>query len=71
MPLISTENYGLILQSVKKLLSFKADKDIVVRRDEIEDIDAIKLSTEMGFISPVSDEDGALYTDEKGDVYVL
>lgn len=71
MPLISTENYGLILQSVKKLLSFKADKEEVVRRDEIEDIDAIKLSAEMGFIEPVADADGALYTDEKGDVYVL
>ena len=71
MPLISTENYGLILQSVKKLLSFKADKGEVVRRDEIEDIDAIKLSAEMGFVEPVVDADGALYTDEKGDVYVL
>ena len=71
MPLISTENYGLILQSIKKLLSFKADKDAVVRRDEIEDIDAIKLSAEMGFISPISDEDGALYTDENGSIYIL
>ena len=71
MPLISTENYGLILQSIKKLLSFKADKDIVVRRDEIEDIDAIELSAEMGFISPVSDEAGALYTDENGSIYIL
>jgi hypothetical protein len=71
MSLISKENLSLVLRSINKLLSFKADKSEVVLRKEVEEIDAIELAAKMGLIFPISAEDGAVYIDEDGIVYSL
>ena len=71
MSLITKDNLSLTLKSLKKLLSFKADKAEVVLRNEVEEPDAIEIATNMGLVSPVSTEDGAVYTDENGALYSL
>ena len=71
MSLITKDHLSLILQSIKKLLSFKADKSEVVNRSEIEEIDAIEIVTALELVSPVAAEDGSIYTDENGDIYSL
>ena len=76
MPLISTENHGIVLQTIKKLLSMKADKSEVatkVDKSEVEEIDAIRLVMETNLIPhdvPIA-EDDSIYTDEKGVIYTL
>lgn len=71
MSLITKDHLSLTLKSLKKLLSFKADKSEVVLRNEVEEEDAIELVTEIGLISPVAAEDGSIYTDENGALYSL
>lgn len=71
MSLISKDNLSLTLQIIKKLLSFKANKDEVVLKDEVEEIDAIEIAVEAGLVSPVAAEDGSVYTDENGAMYSL
>lgn len=71
MSLISKDHLSLTLKSLKKLLSFKADKSEVVLRSEVEEIDAIELATNMGLVSPVAANDGSIYTDENGALYSL
>jgi len=74
MSLISKENLNIVLQSIKKLLSLKADKSELatkIDRSEIEEIDAIEIVTELELVSPVAAEDGSIYTDENGVLYSL
>lgn len=71
MSLITKDHLSLILQTIKKLLSFKADKSEVVLRNEVEEIDAIELVAKMGLVSPTAAEDGSIYTDENGVLYSL
>lgn len=74
MSLISKSNLNIVLQTIKKLLSLKADKFELatkIDRSEIEEIDAIEIVTELGLVSPVAAEDGSVYTDENGDMYSL
>lgn len=74
MSLTTKEHLSLILQTIKKLLSFKADKTEVatkIDRSEVEEEDAIQIVADMGLVSPIAAEDGAIYTDENGDVYIL
>jgi hypothetical protein len=71
MSLISKENLSLVLRSINKLLSFKADKSEVVLRNEVEEVDAIELAAKMGLVSPTAAEDGSIYTDENGAMYSL
>ena len=71
MSLIAKDHLSLILQTIKKLLSFKADKSEVVLRNEFEDTDAIKLATKMGLVSPAAAEDDCLYIDKNGNIYSL
>jgi len=74
MSLISKENLNIVLQSIKKLLSLKADKSELatkIDRSEIEEIDAIEIVTELDRVSPVAAEDGSIYTDENGVLYTL
>ena len=33
--------------------------------------DAIDLVAELGIVTPISDEDGSIYTDETGVIYIL
>ena len=71
MSLISKNQLNIVSQTIKKLLSFKADKAEVVFRSEIEEEDAIELATELNLVSPVAAEDGSIYTDENGVLYSL
>ena len=74
MSLITKQHLSLLLQTIKTLLSFKADKtdlDTKIDRSEIEESDAIELVAEIGLVSPAAADDGAIYTDENGDVYTL
>ena len=71
MSLISKEHLGLTLQTIKKLLSFKADRSEVILKSENEEKDAIELVADMGLVSPVVAEDGSIYTDENGALYSL
>ena len=65
MTLITKDHLSLILQSIKKLLSFKID------RSEVREIEAIQIATKTGLISPTVAEDGSIYTDENGVLYTL
>lgn len=74
MSLITKDHLSLTLKTIKKLLSFKADKSELatkVDRSEIEESDAIEIAAKMGLVSPVAAEDGAIYTDENGVIYSL
>lgn len=71
MSLITKQHLNTVLQVIKKLLSFKADKAEVVLRNEVEDEDAVEIVAEMGLIDPVAAEDGSIYTDENGVMYSL
>ena len=71
MSLITKQHLKLVLQSIKKLLSFKADKTEVVLKNEIEEEDAVELVVELGLVDPVAAEDGSIYTDENGVMYSL
>lgn len=71
MSLTTKQHLSLVLQTIKKLLSFKADKSEVVLRNEVEEEDAVQIATEMGLVSPVAADDGSIYTDENGATYSL
>ena len=92
MSLITKDNLQIVLQAIKKLLSFKADKselklkadksemnlkadksevDLKVDKSEFSDDNAIELSTEMGLVSPIADNDNSIFTDENGVVFSL
>lgn len=71
MSLTTKQHLSLVLQTIKKLLSFKADKSEVVLRNEVEEEDAIQIAAEMGLVSPVAADDGSIYTDENGATYSL
>ena len=85
MSLTTKNHLNIVVQTFKKLLSFKADKSELevldknltiklnakIDRSEIEEEDAIILSIEMGLISPVAADDGSIYIDENNIVYTL
>lgn len=71
MSLITKDHLSLTLKSLKKLLSFKADKSEVVLRNEVEENDAIEIVAKAGLVTPVAAEDGSVYTDENGAMYSL
>lgn len=71
MSLITKDHLSLTLQVIKKLLSFKADREEVVLRSEIEEIDAIEILMEMNMVAPVMADDGSVYVDENGAMYSL
>ena len=71
MSMTTKQNLSLTLQVMKKLLSFKADKEEVVNKSEVEDIDAIELMAETNIVQPVADENNAVFLDENNAVYIL
>ena len=71
MSLISTENFNIVLQSIKKLLSLKADKTEVVHRSEITADEALEIAAELEMIVPLVAIDGTIYTSPNGDIYTL
>ena len=74
MSLITKNQINMLTKTMKKLLSLKADKTALatkIDRSEIEEKDAVNIAAEMGLVSPVAAEDGAVYTDENGNIYTL
>lgn len=71
MSLISTEHFNIVLQTIKKLLSLKADKEEVVLKNEIEEDDALTIVSDMGMIEPLAAIDGTIYTSPNGEIYTL
>lgn len=71
MSLLTKDHLSLTLKSLKKLLSFKADKTEVIFRSEVEEADALSVAMELNLVAPVVAEDGAIYTDKNGAVYSL
>jgi hypothetical protein len=74
MSLITKQHLSTVLQVIKKLLSLKADKSELatkIDRSEIEPTVAIELVAEMGLVSPTATDDGAIFTDENGNIYSL
>lgn len=71
MSLITKEHLSLLLQTIKKLLNFKADKSEVIFRNEVEEADAIEIVMMAGLVDPATDENGSIYTDENGAMYSL
>jgi deoxyhypusine synthase len=76
MSLTTKNHLSLVLQTIKKLLSFKADKSELatkIDRSEVEEEDAISVALTTDLIPsgiPLS-EDGSIYTDENGVIYIL
>ena len=71
MSLITKDHLSLTLKSLKKLLSFKADKTEVVLRNEVEEIDAVELAAKMGLITPVVTQSNKIITDSQGRICSL
>lgn len=74
MSLVTKNQINMLTKTIKKLLSFKADKSELatkIDRSEIEEEDAVTIATELHLVSPVAAEDGSIYTDENGALYSL
>lgn len=86
MSLTTKNQLQITIQTIKKLLSFKADKteflaakaeikaeisNKVDKRDLPDADHAIELAMECGLINPVLSSDGFIYADENGAIYTL
>lgn len=74
MSLTTKNHLSMVLQTIKKLLSLKADKTELatkIDRSEVEEEDALELVAELELVTPVTATDGSIYTDENGVVYSL
>ena len=82
MSLTTKNQLQITIQTIKKLLSFKADKTEVIEakaeisnkvdKRDLPDADhAIELAMECGLIDPVLSSDGFIYADENGAIYTL
>ena len=65
MSMTTKQHLNLILQAMKKLLSFKID------RSEVREINAIEVLAETDIVQPVADENNTVFLDENNKVYVL
>ena len=65
MSLITKQHLKLVLQSIKKLLSFKID------RSEVREINAIEVLAETDIVQPVADENNTVFLDENNAIYTL
>jgi hypothetical protein len=65
MSLITKEHLSLLLQTIRKLLTFKVDKS------EVTEANAIAIAVDAGLVNPATDENGSIYTDENGAMYSL
>ena len=82
MSLTTKNQLQITIQTIKKLLSFKADKtEIIEAKAEIANkVDkhdlpnaehAIKLATECGLITPIASNDNFLFIDNNDVIYIL
>ena len=70
---IGLQNSDSIVTNDKflEVISLKPDRHEVVLKNDIEEIDAIEIVVETGLVSPITSEDGSIYTDENGVLYSL
>ena len=66
MSLVTKNQLSIVLQSITNLLSFKFDKSNVATDD-----DALDLLTEMKYVEPVAASDNSIYTNSRGEIYIL
>ena len=74
MSLVTKSQLNFVIKSLKALISFKADRDevrIKLDKSEVSDEKAIKIAAETGLVTPLSSDNNALYTDEKGAIFIL
>lgn len=75
MSLTTKNHLKIVVQTFKKLLSFKADKtEVVTKIDRSEiatDDDIMDVLAEMNYIEPIVALDGSIYTNSNGDIYIL
>lgn len=72
MSLITKKQLSMALQTMRQLLSFKADKSALATKiDRSEIANPIELVAETGLVSPVAADDGSIYTDENNIIYTL
>ena len=86
MSLTTKNQLQITIQTIKKLLSFKADKAEVdnkflatkkeiankVDKRDLPDADhAIELATECGLITPIASNDNFLFIDNNDAIYIL
>ena len=75
MQLITKNHLNIVLQSIKQLLSLKADKSELatkIDRSEIAtDDDALDVLVYMKYVDPVSTLDNSIYTNSHGEIYTL
>ena len=66
MSLITKKHLSLLLQTIKKLLSFKIDRSEIATEE-----DTMELITDLGYVTPVTSSSGEIYTDNKGNIISL
>ena len=80
MSLITKDHLSLVLQTIKKLLSFKADwnqtdetaVDYIKNKPEIAtDENIMDMLSEIGAVTPVTTADGSIITSPTGEIYTL
>lgn len=82
MSLTTKNQLQITIQTIKKLLSFKADKVEVIEakteiankvdKRDLPDADhAIELATECGLITPIASNDNFLFIDNNDAIYIL
>lgn len=59
------------LAYIKNKPDFSIDIASKVSKSEITELNAIKIATKTGLVKPTVAEDGSIYTDENGAIYVL
>lgn len=64
MKLISKDNLSLTFQAIKALIER-------IEAKLLDEHDAIRIAARTGLITPTVDDDGAIYTDENGVIYIL
>lgn len=78
-------NNKTLVSVINAIDETKADKDELIQSDwnetdesslafiknKPDESDALALLAEVGFVEPVADADGSIYTDENGNIYTL
>lgn len=86
MSLTTKNQLQIMIQTIKKLLSFKADKTevdnkfLTIKKEISNKIDkselpdenyALELATECGLITPIASNDNFLFIDNNDAIYIL
>lgn len=75
MSLTTKDHFSMVIKTMKKLLSLKADKTELatkIDRSEIEEEDAINLLIKMNVVTPMIMSDNKIVTDSSGEnIYIL